>query len=105
MRGWGVVMATRFYLPSQTVPPVTLTAALPTGWTAGASTALQGATVRTKSNSAMVDATIAETTASVTNIPIKHFISEPLTAQTISGNLTAVIEGLESTSTADDALQ
>lgn len=98
-------MATRFYLPSTGSAPVTAPA-LPTGWVLGDSSPVQRKTSITKIGSALTDSTaVGEVTASVTNIPIAIYISDPLNAQTISGTLTAVIKGFENNAGADDSLQ
>ncbi|HET7713922.1 MAG TPA: hypothetical protein VFK94_06955 [Patescibacteria group bacterium] len=97
-------MATRFYLPSTGTPPVGLPG-LPSGWTAGDVPEIELPGPTTKSNTALTNYTVGETTASVTNIPIAAFISAPLTAQTISGTFSAVVRGLESNAGADDSLQ
>jgi hypothetical protein len=97
-------MPTRFYLPSTGTPPVSLPG-LPAGWTAGDVPELELNAPATKSNTALTDYSVGETTTSVINIPIAAFISPPLQAQTISGTFSAVVRGLESNAGADDSLQ
>jgi hypothetical protein len=97
-------VATRLYLQATGAAAVTAPA-LPTGWTAGLTAAVQRKAVTAKANTALTDFTVAETTASITNIPVGIFISDPLTGGSISGTLTAVVRGLESATSADDSLQ
>lgn len=97
-------MATRFYLPSGGTPAVT-PPALPAGWTAGQTAAIQAPMTTTKTDTALTDASMSENTASVTNIPVAVYVSDLLVAQTVSGDVTATIRGMEAASSSDDSLQ
>lgn len=98
-------MATRFYLPSVGPAPVT-PPALPSGWIAGGTAALQAPAPTTKSNTAFAEFVVAETTASTTNVAVGIFVSEPLAAQTVAGDITAVIRAYGTIGSGnDDALQ
>lgn len=98
-------MATRFYLPSAGPAPVT-PPALPSGWIAGSTAALQAPAPTAKSNTALTEFIVAETTASTTNVAVGVFVSEPLGAQTIAGDITAVIRAYGTIGSGnDDALQ
>lgn len=97
-------MATRFYLPASGTIPVT-PPALPTGWVTGSPPGIQCPTGTTKTDTALADFLVSESTASVTNIPVGIFISAPLAAQSIAGDVTAVVRGVEGASSSDDSLQ
>jgi len=97
-------VATRLYLQASGAAAVTAPA-LPSGWTAGTTAAIQRKTTTGKTNTALSDFLVAETTASVTNIPIGIFISNPLVGASISGTFSAVIRGFQSVTTSDDSLQ
>ena len=96
-------MATRFYLPSSGAPAVT-PPALPAGWLAGLSAHYAAPTGIVRTNTALTDFSVAETQATITNIPVAAFVSAPLAAQSISGNLTASIRAIEGGSGHDKSL-
>lgn len=91
-------MSTRLYLPSTGAAPVSVPFDAAWGVTTGAD---RVSLSTTRLGSAFGSKTTAETSSSVVNVLSRQYVSDPLTAQTISGTAKAIIRALESTTTAD----
>lgn len=91
-------MATRFYLPSTGAAAVS--PAFDLGWGLSVD-ADRIAMVRTKANSAFNSKAVAESSAIVTDVLMRQYVSEPVAAQTITGTLKCIARANENSSTAD----
>lgn len=97
-------MPTRFYLPASGTPDAS--PAFGTGWSSTTS-ATRHPTATTRSGTALANGTARAkvSQAGAQNRLDRQFVSDQLAAQTITGNFTAVLQGLESTISADAWLQ
>lgn len=96
-------MPTRFYLPSSGSPPVT-PPALPSGWVDQSPAHYNAPAPTAKSNTALTDIAVTDSTSSATNVAVGCFVSDLLAAQTVSGTVSAVVMAFGSVSAADDSL-
>ena len=104
-------MATRFYFPriggTPSAPPAPISPTQASAWnTVPAITrALLSPSKTGTQTSSETTATYSETVTTVGNLLHKQFVSDPLSAQTISGTFTIVIRGGESAMSADASFQ
>lgn len=92
-------MATRIYFPSSGAPAVS--PAYAAGWGATGSAARRPAS-RTRSGTAMANASAAETSAAAIDVLVRQYVlGDALAAQTITGTIKGVFLALESASNAD----
>ena len=96
-------MATRFYLPSVGPAPVT-PPALPSGWVDQSPAHYNAPAPIAKSNTALTDISVTDSTNVMTNVAIGCYVSELLAAQSIAGTVSAVVMAFASVSSADDSL-
>lgn len=98
-------MATRLYFSDGTVGPITGFSGA-AGWSNAAS--MNGSVrylSRYKLDDALTNRVATDTNVAVVNIGLRQHVSDQLAAQTISGTFSCVIRGLESSTSADHALQ